>query len=402
MRAVVLLLYLSLGVLPTFAQQFRIATWQVQGWPSLKPSVPASQSDEEWYARVAATLNAADADAILLYGVPDKESSRKLAGLLKPHKYSVAHESAPTANGSKGPFIGEPFAVFSRKERMAGRAMNWMDTGRIEPPGGFSFVTFRQGPAVVALYVATMPGSWTNDARGADLSYYARKRSYAAQYLAHHSSWITTTYTNATFAIYLTGDLAPNPKGGPDDAAKVLERGGFRTLLPGVTDDKLARAITNSSGLDRVLDPVFTRGVEFVASRQISRAPPEFSLLTCDLTLKPPTTAALGGKGSSSLANLAANLAANVGANVGANARATPEAKPATAPAAPEVQPVPTPAVSAPVPDPSSFPAAASAAKAPSALNPARVSMAGRAPATDRGDRMANPAVTNVAENKCV
>ena len=45
MREVVLLLYLCLGVLPMFAQPFRIATWQVQGWPPVKGVTQVSAAD---------------------------------------------------------------------------------------------------------------------------------------------------------------------------------------------------------------------------------------------------------------------------------------------------------------------------------------------------------------------
>jgi hypothetical protein len=44
--------------------------------------------------------------------------------------------------------------------------------------------------------------------------------------------------------------------------------------------------------LDRVQDPIFTKGVEFIASRQLNRPAPEHPIIVCDLTFKTPGTTA--------------------------------------------------------------------------------------------------------------
>jgi hypothetical protein len=44
--------------------------------------------------------------------------------------------------------------------------------------------------------------------------------------------------------------------------------------------------------MNRVLDPVFTKSVEFIASRQIDRPAPEHPIVVCDLTLKAAGVAA--------------------------------------------------------------------------------------------------------------
>ena len=196
-------------------------------------SVPPSPADEEWYARVAATLNAADADAILLYGVPDKESSKKLAGLLKPQRYAVASEYAATANGPKGPLIGEPFAVFTRKERMAGRAMPWSDTGRNRAAGRVLLHDFPAG--------ASRGGAL----RGHDARQLDEQREQGGPRLLRPQARLRgaipcpplqlarTTYTNTTFAFYLTGDFTPNLKGGVDDGSRFSSAPGSACCCPG-------------------------------------------------------------------------------------------------------------------------------------------------------------------------
>ena len=57
-----------------------------------------------------------------------------------------------------------------------------------------------------------------------------------------------------------------------DECGKILERAGFRVVSPGPAQDKSAISITNALALDRVMDPIFTRNVEFMASRQVARS----------------------------------------------------------------------------------------------------------------------------------
>jgi hypothetical protein len=293
-----ILLSLVASAATSLAQQFRIVTWQLDSLPPVKAGVTNSSPAEQRFNDIATTLNSTDADVIVLYGIQDSETAKKISVLIKSKKYSVAHHAAFRHGGSKGTIAGGPVAILSRRERMAGKSIEWSQTGRIEMPGGFSFVVFRHGQAAVSLYVASLPASLTNGVSSADGKYFARKRNYAAQYLAHHASWMATTFTNALVATYLTGDFQLTPKGPvTDDCSKILEASGFRALAPGTTTDKSTASITNSLELDRVQDPIFTKGVEFIASRQINRPPPEHPLVVCDLTFKPPgTTAKTTGK----------------------------------------------------------------------------------------------------------
>lgn len=294
MRPVIaILLVLVASAASSLAQQFRIVTWQIEGLPPAKAAVTNSSLTGQRFNEIAATLAGTDADVIILYGIEDSETAKRISSLIKSKKYSVAHQAAFRHGGSKGPIAGGPVAILSRRERMAGKSIEWSQTGRIEMPGGFSFVVFRHGQAAVSLYVANLPGSLTNGVSAGDGKYFARKRNYAAQYLAHHASWVPTTFTNALIATYLTGDFQL-PSKGPvaDDCSKILDAAGFRALIPGTVTDKSTASITNSMELDRVQDPVFTKGVEFIASRQINRPPPEHPLVVCDLTLKAVGTTA--------------------------------------------------------------------------------------------------------------
>ena len=221
---------------------------------------------------------------------------------------------------------------------MAVKNINWADTGRIDMPGGFAFATFKHGQGAVCLYVAGLPGSLTNILSSADGLYYARKRNYAAEFLAFHTTWLATTYSNQPFATYLTCDLNVAPKSPvKDECGKILERAGFRVVSPGPAQDKSAISITNALALDRVMDPIFTRNVEFMASRQVAQPAPAPPIIVCELTLKAANT-------SAAVAPKTARPASKPPAPI------EPQPEPVIAPAvaaavvAPVVKPTPSPA----------------------------------------------------------
>jgi hypothetical protein len=275
------------------AQSFRVATWQAGDL--LLPPEPGkpAQANLDRVQAVAAALGVVEADVILLYGVPNGETAIQIADALKPHKYSLAIHSLFRSSGSVGQTVGQPFAILSRRGRMAAKNINWRDTGRIDLPGGFTFATFQHAQGAMCLYVAGLPGSLTNILDSTGGAYFARKRNAAAEYLAFHTSWVTTTYTNEPFATYLTCDLNVAPKSPvKDECGKILERAGFRVMSPGPAQDKSAISITNVLALDRVMDPIFTRNVEFMASRQIAQPAPLPPIVVCELTLKPANTSA--------------------------------------------------------------------------------------------------------------
>lgn len=289
----ILLFWLGIGAGTSFAQPFRIVTWQVDNLPPTKAGTLAPPGEEQVFAETAATLNATDADVIILYGVQDMESARKVAGLLKVRKYSTIHHTA-FRHGQRGPLSGVPFAILSRRDRIATKNIEWTHTGRIDNmPGGFAFAALRFNQTAVSIYVTSLPGSLTNGVAGNDGAYFARKRGYAAQYLAHHIDWLGATLTNPAVAIYVTGDFQTPPKAPVNDAsAKLLETAGFKALSPGTATDKTTSSVTNNASMDRVQDPIFTKGVEFIASRQINRPAPEHPLVVCELTFKAPGTSA--------------------------------------------------------------------------------------------------------------
>ncbi len=280
------ILVLGWALLPVSAQQFRIVTWQVPDVEIPKEINGVQPPEPRQIKTIAAALESVEPDIIILYGISDWEALSRIADAMRRKKFSVASLMVDRLDGSKSPIIGQPVAILSRRQRMANKNFDWRETGRIDFPGGFTFATFRHGIGGLAVMVANLPGSLTNGVGSSDGEYYFRKRGYAAEYLAHHASWLATTYTNEAFATYLTGDInLTSKKPVKDDCASILENGGFRAVSTGPTFDKTTYSVTNGAALNRVFDPVFTKGVEFISSRQLVRPAPEQPMVICEITV---------------------------------------------------------------------------------------------------------------------
>lgn len=329
-------LILGLTTAAAVAQSFRIVTWQVGDISLPKQTNATPATEPARIGEIAAALAATDADGIILYGITDGSALRRIAESMKPKKYSVAIHTVLRQQKNRGPVVGQPFGILTKRERLSAKTIDWEDTGRIEMPGGFTFATLRHGNNTVYVYVANLPGSPTNGIGSTDGAYFARKRNYAADFLAHHAIWLTTTYTNQPFATYLTGDIVLSPrKPVKDDCSAILEKAGFRPVPVGVAQDKSALAITNGPALGRIFDPVFTRNVDFMATRQVpAPSPADQPMIICEITLKPG--------GSASINKSPAPVRKPVPAS-------EPIEDPAPVPAPPRVQlaaaPAPSPAV---------------------------------------------------------
>lgn len=288
-------LILGLAAASAPAQPFRIVTWQVGDIALPKSTNATPVAEPARIGEIANALSTTDADGVILYGISDGKAIKRIAESMQPKRYSVAIHSVFRQHDNRGPIVGQPYAILTKREKMASKNIDWGDTGRIDMPGGFAFATLRHGNGAVYIYVANLPGSPTNGISSADGAYFARKRNYAADFMAFHSTWVTTTYSNQPFGTYLTGDfnLAPR-KPVKDECAAQLEKAGFRPVPVGVAQDKSAIAITNGPTLNRVFDPVFTRNVDFMATRQVpGPSPTDVPMVICEITLKPTGSASV-------------------------------------------------------------------------------------------------------------
>lgn len=292
----VLAVFLTIGLaaISAQAQAFRTVTWQVPDVQLSKPTNGTPVIEPPQIAAIASALGKTDADAIILYGISDSSTLKLLADSITPKKHSVAIHTAFRQSSGKSPIIGLPIGVLTRRERMSSRKVDWDDTGRIDLNGGFVFVTIRNKNEAMAIYVATLPGPLTNGIGSADGTYFSRKRGYAADFLGHHAAFLAATYQEHQYATFLTGDFnLTSKKPVKDECAAILEKAGFRAVPVGAAQDKSTLPITAGPLLNRVFDPVFTKNVDFMATRQIPVPGFELPMIVCEITIKPPGSAAI-------------------------------------------------------------------------------------------------------------
>ncbi|MBK8001201.1 MAG: hypothetical protein IPK15_21435 [Verrucomicrobia bacterium] len=294
----VLAAFLLLGLAATSAraQSFRVVTWQVPDFQLSKLTNGTPVVEPPQLATIASALGRTDADAIILYGISDGSTLKRLAESITPKKHSVAIHTVfrQSSGSSKSPIIGLPIGILTRRERMSSRKMDWNDTGRIDLNGGFVFATIRHNNEAMGIYVATLPGPLTNGIGTSDGSYFSRKRDYAADFLGHHTAFVAATYEERQYATFLTGDINLDSKKPVKDACTaLLEKAGFRAVPVGPAQDKSTLPITAGPLLNRVFDPVFTKNVEFMATRQVPVAGFELPMVICEVTIKPSGSAAV-------------------------------------------------------------------------------------------------------------
>jgi hypothetical protein len=226
-----------------------------------------------------------DASVIVLEGVPDRNTSMRLAGLLKPANFQLIQYGV--FRGTSNAPVTRSIAVYGRKAAGAARSVEWKSSGQIDGGGGFYFSTLTAGTNVVCLYVAQfvdMAGARTNT-RLAQLN--AQKRELATQYLLHHSRWLEGCLANSNVTFVALGNLADGMGLWPGDGStRILEQAGF----PG---NPLAPA---SDPASHPFPQVFARNASFVGVPQ-SAAPKGFGTgpLLYELTARPsaPRAAAM-------------------------------------------------------------------------------------------------------------
>lgn len=278
----------------SIAQSFRIVTWQVPDIQIPKPADGTPAVEPPQIATIGTALGKHDADAIILYGFSSGTALKRLAESVTPKKHYVAIHTVFRQSSGSSPIIGLPVGILTRRERMSSRNIDWHDSGRIDLPGGFGYVALRHNKDALAIYVATLPGPLTNGIGSTDGAYFSRKRGYAADFLGHHTAFLAATYEERQYATFVTGDFVLSPKKPVnDDCAEILEKAGFRAFPVGAAQDKSTLPVTAGPLLNRVFDPVFTKNVDFMATRQVVVPGFDFPMIISEVTIKPSPSASI-------------------------------------------------------------------------------------------------------------
>jgi len=249
-----LVLWLSLAWFGAFssgahAQPIRILTAQADGLDAFSGELPPADAPTKRLAQIADTLRPADADLIVVDGIPNRSYALRLAALLKPATYQLAVFSTfPNTNANRSASVST--TILSRRQPFGARAAEWRATGQMELPGGFAFAGFRSGTNAFCLYAVNLPGDGAPSPDAAGDSPAARKRELAAQYLVHHIHWLSSTLSNQFTAFCVMGDFVTDPKTGRlENAGRALQQAGFGAWLAPSAPESIAATPSPYSAL---------------------------------------------------------------------------------------------------------------------------------------------------------
>ena len=279
-----------LFALQGWAQPLRVVSWQLDDFGETTTNGPAAEPDVRRLRQVATALKPLEADIILLQGLPDRNSAKRITGFLKPGVYHVVNHHAFRRGGVNSPLAGPPLTILAKKQALGSRQLEWRSSGQIEAAGGFIWATFPHGTNTVCLYTAHLPfppapiNALTNRLTEAQVQQHLRNREYSAQYLIHHSSWLGSTVTNAIASVLFAGDFIADPVLAPGDATlRVLEQSAFRTVTSATK-----RAAKAPSAAPDVA--IFARNADFAGTPLAGNNNKAFAFapITWDLVVRAP------------------------------------------------------------------------------------------------------------------
>lgn len=219
------------------AQPIRILTARADGLDAVSGELPPSDTQARRLAQIADALRPADAELVVIDGIPNRSHALKIAALLKPATYQLAVYST-FPNTSTNRATPASTTILSKRQPFGARSAEWRATGQIELPGGFAFAGFRSGTNAFCFYAADLPGDGASALNAAGDPLASRKRELAAQYLSHHIQWLGSTLSNQFTAFCVIGDVVTDPRTGRlENAGRALQQSGFGAwLAPSVTE----------------------------------------------------------------------------------------------------------------------------------------------------------------------
>ena len=288
---VVAFVWILLPSLP--AQTIRVATWELEKVEATSLDASTSEGEGKRLGQIAGSLRSTDAGIIILRGIPDPQTARRLAELLKPSTYHVALQSAFKKGGANNAAVVPPLTILSKQQPFAARVTEWTSTGQFDSPGGFAFAGFNSGTSSICLYVAHMPVDEEMALARRGNSLPMRKRELAAHYLVHHGNSLAATLTNPLALFLIIDGLVADPKGvRTEGPSRIFQQAGFRSALPNLPANRLAGRPADESNAPPILAALLTRHADFAATPQVvSRKNFAQPLITYDFVLAAPAPA---------------------------------------------------------------------------------------------------------------
>jgi hypothetical protein len=259
-----LLFFTALSLSSTVAQPIRIATWQLDDFVSPPAGEALSPADDERLRQAAAALKSAKPDIVVLYGLGDRNAARKLAGFLRQPYYHTLGPATLRRNGPGTPHVGQPVVIFSKKQAVASRTLEWRTSGRIDLPGGFTFATFNYGTNALSLFAVHWPENITGSGTNLLADVFSTKRELAAQYLLHHAKWIADAPAAPAHGPLCHWIFRRRRRcSAPDVVVQTLETAGLKMTIADGAKDRMLATLSNAPAM---LNPVFAAELNFAAA----------------------------------------------------------------------------------------------------------------------------------------
>jgi endonuclease/exonuclease/phosphatase family metal-dependent hydrolase len=218
----------------SFADSLRIATWNLEWFPTRSPSAQRDPVAEGAYiAEAAAILRELDADVALLQEIRDLESAEKLVEAIGQEGWNVAIVS----RFRQGNAIGrQQVAIASRLPARAAFAEPWQPDGLLSPPRGFAFALFEIEGFRLATYSVHLKSNVP--ARGAerDWSWQTNilSREISARQLLAHLEDLERLLGTPVDAVVVGGDFNTTPDQEAffsEETLEIFTRAGFANPL---------------------------------------------------------------------------------------------------------------------------------------------------------------------------
>src|SRR5438093_10934821 len=103
------------------AQTVRVATCELEGVEATPPDALPSDPQVQRLWHFAENLRSTEAEIIILHGIPDQQTARRLVVCLKPSTYQVALQSTFKKAGANDAAVGSALTILSKKQPFAAR-----------------------------------------------------------------------------------------------------------------------------------------------------------------------------------------------------------------------------------------------------------------------------------------
>ena len=190
-----------------FGGELRVATWNMEWFPSRSSSGHAtSEIEEKNIASAASVIEQLNADILVLEEIRDSKTCQALADAAKPLNYRVAVCSEFREGLSR--VIGlQQVAILAKYPAAVAWAEDWKSFGVVDPPRGFAFAAFHIGTNDVGVYGVHLKSNLARGNAERQRQLNILKRELASEQVLNHAEQVSTLLSNKLEVVVVAGDF---------------------------------------------------------------------------------------------------------------------------------------------------------------------------------------------------